>query len=271
MAIETRIVRGLLTEIYINGGGNFITQAAPTNFHGFWPSKVMSAGESVDDFMEVTPAQKAALEKADAAWVAPGEELIAEAKAAGAVYNSGTGYFELNGLVDITAEQMRKIILFGKFPIMSGHGIQLGIRTNINVRNSSPYVQQSIRCAVLSCKELEVIDVTGCCRNISDVYQFIHSCPMLRKVIGYIQFVAGANANTSFVGLERLEEIEVRTSVSLSFKDSPLLSLASIQYMVAYAANTTAITITLHADAYARVTDELFSQAAQRQITFACA
>lgn len=51
--------------------------------------------------------------------------------------------------------------------------------------------------------------------------------------------------------------------------DSPLLSLESISYMIENATNTAAITITLHPTAYARVSDELFALAAEKNITIA--
>ena len=56
---------------------------------------------------------------------------------------------------------------------------------------------------------------------------------------------------------------------SLVFRDSPLLSLDSISFMVSNAANTKAITLTLHPDAYARVTEEVFAAAAAKNITIA--
>ena len=43
---------------------------------------------------------------------------------------------------------------------------------------------------------------------------------------------------------------------NIIFKDSPALSKASVLYMIENAAATTAITITLHADAYARLAED---------------
>lgn len=76
MAIESRIINNSLTEIYINGGGNFITQAAPTNFHGFWSRRPLDSGESIADFREVTPTERQTLEAQDAAWVQPPQCFI---------------------------------------------------------------------------------------------------------------------------------------------------------------------------------------------------
>jgi hypothetical protein len=49
---------------------------------------------------------------------------------------------------------------------------------------------------------------------------------------------------------------------SIDFKDSSLLTNASILYMVANSAASSAITITLHADAYARAMADAEIQAA---------
>lgn len=67
MAIEQRIVNNSHTEIYVNGGGNFITQSRPTNFHQFFTRKILTPTEDISDFREVTAAERTALEQADAA------------------------------------------------------------------------------------------------------------------------------------------------------------------------------------------------------------
>ena len=50
---------------------------------------------------------------------------------------------------------------------------------------------------------------------------------------------------------------------------SPLLSLESINYTIEN--STKSLTIILHADAYARVTDEMFEKAAAKNITITSA
>ena len=61
MALQSRIVNGSLTEIYA-GGGNFVTEAFPTNFHTFAPKRILLDGQSADDYKEVTPAERSAIE-----------------------------------------------------------------------------------------------------------------------------------------------------------------------------------------------------------------
>lgn len=53
----------------------------------------------------------------------------------------------------------------------------------------------------------------------------------------------------------------------------PNINADSLQWMVTNAQVTTqgTRTVTLHADAYARLTDEMKAQAAEKSITFVCA
>lgn len=53
--IQQRTI-GSQTEIYV--GGNFITQAYPTNFHEFYTRKIITPGDTVDNYREVTAAQE---------------------------------------------------------------------------------------------------------------------------------------------------------------------------------------------------------------------
>ena len=81
MAIQSRTINGLLTEIYV-GEGNFITQSFPTNFHKFWTKKILTSSENIEDFKEVTSAEKTTIENKDKEWEEPSEELIAQCKSA---------------------------------------------------------------------------------------------------------------------------------------------------------------------------------------------
>ena len=64
-----------------------------------------------------------------------------------------------------------------------------------------------------------------------------------------------------------LEEVRLRRlMVNIDLSYCAKLSLASVEYMVANATNTAAITITLHPEAYARLTDELI--AAKQGLTY---
>lgn len=113
----------------------------------------------------------------------------------------------------------------------------------------------------------------------------------LRKVSPAFSISGCTNAgsvNTAFTNAKKLEHIEMQDlKVSISFKDCPLLSCHSLQYLIQYAANTNAITITVHPDIYAAMLGEageypfnggtseqwqqLFLDAQAKNITFATA
>lgn len=82
--------------------------------------------------------------------------------------------------------------------------------------------------------------------------------------------LGSASGLVTFHHIPNLIELKAkRIKHSVDVRQAHALSLDSFQYMVANAINTTAITITLHPDAYARITDDLFALAASKNITFA--
>ena len=64
------------------------------------------------------------------------------------------------------------------------------------------------------------------------------------------------NYSSTFKNCASLERVKIRTSASVSLADSPLMSKKSLLYMINEANPTSAITITLHSDAYARLADD---------------
>lgn len=80
-------------------------------------------------------------------------------------------------------------------------------------------------------------------------------CDALREIDTPIQFTA--SPDSAFNSCASLEEVRIyKIAYNISFASSPLLSLASLRYLVENAANTKAITLTVHADVFAKLTDE---------------
>lgn len=237
------------------------------------------SGESVSDYKEVTDSEKTTIANNDAQWKAPSEDFIAEAEAVGAVYNSATGYFEMNTLVDITEEEMKNIINFGRSTFVTPGECNRRIRTNWTATNADAVNSVAdVRYSFQQVPNLEVINLRYKSRftvNPTSVVYFGFKCPKLKKVLGWLRmekFNYNTQAPSQYclfaesTNLEELSLYQVHGNLLLSTLKS--LNLASLQFMVANASNTSPITITLHADAYARITDELFAQAAEKQITF---
>lgn len=191
---------------------------------------------------------------------------------AGAVYNERTGYYELNGLTDITEEEMRKIYLLyiTNSPkaehIVSWLSYPNDFRTNIAPRvNYVTKIQNSIG----SNSALEVLVLSASAIYINNLTATAHgSFPKLRRVVGDWVY---ANKNPSnfdfaygqpFQNCPLLEEIRMKgINKSHTFAVSPNLSKESVQYMITNAnppsgAAVGSITITLHPTAYARLKDD---------------
>ncbi len=292
--IETRTI-GSLTEIYA-GGGNFLTQSRPTNYPVFITRKVLTPKETIDDWREVTTEQKTTLEKAAAAFVPPSEEFLAEVAVTGCgaiTYDAATGYFAANGITDLTETDVRRILAHGRLnfatPAQGGTYNRSSegsrIRTNLLTASSDGmrssymidlthafYNQSLIEVAVMGASATAASNEYTL-SPVAMTNAFIR-CSRLRKIDGRIRLdkLTNTNFNQSFSGCTALETINFsELPCSIAFKDCPKLSLESIEYMVANAANTKPITITLHADAFARLTEELIAEAAEKQITFATA
>lgn len=93
--------------------------------------------------------------------------------------------------------------------------------------------------------------------------QAFYGCTNLRKVLG-MRMITGTLDMSMFYGCAKLEYVELsglRSDMSLQW--SPLINVASLQYIVSRAANgTKVITITVHPDVYAKLTGDTTNAAA---------
>ena len=245
----------------------------------------MTSSENIEDFKEVTPAQMNTIKGQDAGYAAPSEELKAQAKAAGAEWNTATGYFELNGLVDITTEQMRHI--FNNYGCMRtvGRLPDSLARTNFGEKtypsyNPSEKYSANLYCKFLDFKNIEVIVLDPSSDMwVINVVKAFSGCSKLREIRGAIRFNDYLNMykettdSTAFEGCIKLQEVRISHKcnrlANINLKWSPLLSLDSISYLIENKGNNAQLTVTLHPDAYARLTDEIITAATAKQITFA--
>lgn len=122
-------------------------------------------------------------------------------------------------------------------------------------------------------------NVSPCVVTISELFSAFHTCEKLREIDAILDVSQASNvgAIANFQECKNLEEIRVRRlKTDINFSSSPKLSLASLQYIVDNAANTGPITVTVHPDVYAKLTDEanaewhvLTALASEKNITFA--
>lgn len=199
---------------------------------------------------------------------------------AGAVYNEETGCYELNGLTDITEEQMLAIYdktkgfgRYGGVVATRTMGYYQGVRTNIPMQGYGYAVNSSIGNDSLypfgECRFIKVICLNPLfeIRNTSEGHglaglnysysiqgnvPFANSCRVLKIIYGNI-VVSSLNENMNFCGsCPVLEEVHVdKLSRSIRFcEDSPLINYESVSYLIDKAANTSAITVTVHPTTY---------------------
>lgn len=186
---------------------------------------------------------------------------------AGAKYNEQTGHYELNGLTDITEEEMRVIYRHAGTPQVRGAFAYSKARTNLPM--SGMYNGWLCDVMFYNCQNLEVAYLGN--RQLSPTSYdepFVYSegdnsfylCQKLKKIYGRIY-----QRNTwglmfgECLALEEVRIAELYSSIQLSW--SPNLSKESVQYMITNAkplsgAAVGSITITLHPTAYARLKDD---------------
>ena len=178
----------------------------------------------------------------------------------GAIFNDTTGYFELNGLTDISYNEMKAIyaLTIGAVPISSNRCFQfanLAVRTPLLLMATSSFATNLQYWFYNSAVEV-VKTRTHFCTHANFAGAF-RGCVKLRRVDGVdgssIILSTAAALTSTFLQCYSLEHIYIgKLAGNVSFSDSSLLDLESIVYAVNNSANTTAITITLHATAYAR-------------------
>lgn len=190
---------------------------------------------------------------------------------AGAVYNERTGYYELNGLTDITEEQMR--VIYEKtwgwwlhLPSLNGFGSALP-RTNIPcpnyriIEHASNISLKSIFVRSGDVNNLEVVNLralyapTGFDEiKIVDFNWAFQSDRRLREVQGIIN-VKMAYSNLNIGG--NIETINIKgLKGSIKFFDSQRLSKESVLYMINNSTATSAITIGLNKAVYDVMKDD---------------
>lgn len=190
---------------------------------------------------------------------------------AGAKYNETTGFYELNGLTDITEEQMR--VIYEKtwgwwlhLPSLNGFGSALP-RTNIPCPDYKIIVYASnisIR-SIFSVSgnddNLEVVNLRALYTptsfdeiKIVDFNYAFQGDTKLREVQGIIN-VKEARSDLNIGG--NIETINIKgLKVNIRFYNSQRLSKESVLYMINNSEATTAITISLNKAVYDVMKDD---------------
>lgn len=197
---------------------------------------------------------------------------------AGAKYNEATGYYELNGLTDITEEEMRAIYTQWQKDVGTASHNTGWLTLPPNMRTNLPSLYRADLISALSnCIGGSSVEVLCIAEQSNDTrVMYVASTqavaqddmPKLRRVIGVWRYNDNNPSNFNFSygqpfgKCPLLEEIRMaRINKSHTFAVSPNLSKESVQYMIENAnppsgAAAGSIAITLHPTAYARLKDD---------------
>lgn len=173
----------------------------------------------------------------------------------GATWNDSTKYWELNGLTDITNDEMRLIyseawLQSGDLPSCSF--TQTSGRTNISKCVYSGWYGFNNVCS--GCPNIEVFVLGKDGGNedaiLSNVYASFRNCPSLHTILGILN-VPSVDAEYTFKNAPALRNVQIKgLSANASFAYSPLLSKESLLYMMDNCASNVSFTITLHPEVY---------------------
>lgn len=186
---------------------------------------------------------------------------------AGAVYNERTGFYELNGLTDITEEEMRTIWqedLSGWY--QKG---RTNLTRNISVKGNTGGYNGGIdiACICINNKNLQVFNLGADCfaRYMDSAFRECSNLETIDTRFRVVPYDTSLGINT-FRGCIKLKDVRfnnhyLRMKATLNLYDSPLISKESVLSAITTTDNASAtsagfLTITLHADAYARLKDD---------------
>lgn len=200
-------------------------------------------------------------------------------------YEPETTTFKLNDLT-LTTQEAKAVAYYGRTFAQAMYASGPKIRTNLCLLGQTNATRPAAS-LFANQTELEVANIVSCYGPLGYFYSFIPqegynngmflNCRKLRTIYGKIDCVYLSSNASLFGGCLALREVRlVRVARHINLGDCASLSLASVQYLVANAINTTSIIVTIHPDVYAKLTDEANTEwhqvlvdAAARDIIFA--
>lgn len=200
-------------------------------------------------------------------------------------YNEQTGNFEGNGVTDITDEQAQRILEVGTIRLSDANQCYY----EYNLPTILPVVGGTL-CNLyraLSCVRVDVVRIVN--YYIVNNGQNADTYPMktsntrdfnlygvVKEYKGVLDVSSEASSNTlhfnngTFTGtLEKLWVKNIFKNINMSNAKS--FSIECLEFMIDNAANTSAITITLHKNVYDKLTAALIDKAHGKNITLASA
>ncbi len=198
--------------------------------------------------------------------------LVANEKVRGLwAYDRNTRRYSFDRLTNITRPQMDAALLAAPLMFRAAH--QAGDFALPGLRFCVIPYGTTLAAGMFADSEVEEAVFPGTFNNypsISGTPNLFDGAAKLRYVVGYLNVRWAAEGSMqTFRGCSALEEIRIfKLTQNISFSDSPNLSMESLQYLVDNASNTSSIFVGLHADCYARLTEEVRAAANEKGISF---
>lgn len=185
-------------------------------------------------------------------------------------YNEESGFFELNGLTDIPYWEACIIIRQGLWGAHSTNG-EARYQNAYDIRTALPigcYGSSFYNATNMfrNAAKLERVSIAGATTSgyLSSIQYMFFSCKKLTTILDTVDLrytSSRSSVEDAFAGCAALVDVNIYgLKWDIHFKDSPLLSYDSLNYLLKNAANTAAITVTLHPDVYAKIVDESNAQ-----------
>ena len=225
---------------------------------------------TVSDDLELTP--EGMLSLTDAAKMRPFIEMFNEAAGDDGYARMVDGVFDckLNG-VPLTYEEA--IGVYASYPLCAHRNptrqaMFSGTRNKtLFPINTDSFLGTNYLEAFTGCHNLVAVKFITASNNpivaISIAQNMFSQCESLKYIYGVLAFTSNVNVSGAFNFCLSLEEVRIKNlAKSLQIAQSPKLSLDSLAFMVQYAANTTAITVTVHPDVFAKLTGDADNAAA---------
>lgn len=216
---------------------------------------------------------------------------------AGATYQAETDTYTLNGLAGLTKDDMLTAWRETKDMILIGPQMwrfqAITCKTNFLAKGPNNNTGQAdwisveennfTRCFYVT-GNLEVLRVCGA-DSISSIYGkcipkiangMFYACSA-RNILGIIQMDKCTDVTDMFLNNTKIENIKLyKVKLSISFSQALNLSVeddenSTLGFLVTHSVNSSPITITLHADAFARVPETLIQKAQAKQISIVSA
>ena len=244
---------------------------------------MLTGDENIEDFKEVTDAQKTALEASDAKWKRPSDYMIEQFNLLAnrlltdyGRYNVDTGFFELGTVINLTVDDVREILFSPNaifYRLTSAVGTSLMYKRKVRAifpmalsEGASGYCD--LTTMFHTCEKIEeIILLPG---YIKDTFRAFYNCYKLR-VLSLASYNTLSAFGETFSNCSSLEIIKAFPSYncSISFSQSPKLSLDSLKRVIAAKSGDKSTTLTLHPTTFARLTEEIIATAAAKNIQFA--